>query len=162
MKEIIVREPSHEEFLQVSQISFENFVNETAKSTGQSPLVLKEKLGGSPTKIWDDDLWLLIEKDKKQVGFIWVQLKPQEKSSFGYDIYLEPEFRSRGIGRHVMGLCGQKLKKLGIDSVEICVFEHNTVARKLYESLGFMIKKFDEERRQFTLTLNLHSENFFG
>ena len=155
MNEVIVREPSHEEFLKVAQISFENFVNETAKSTGESPLVLTEKLGGSPTKIWDDDIWLLIEKNKRQIGFIWVQLKPEEKSSFGYDIYLDPEFRSQGIGRQVMNLCGQRLKTLGIDLIEIFVFEHNAIARNLYDSLGFKTKKFDEERRQFTLSLSL-------
>ena len=33
------------------KVKLENFVNETAKSTGESPLVLREKLGGSPTKI---------------------------------------------------------------------------------------------------------------
>ncbi|MBK9324399.1 MAG: GNAT family N-acetyltransferase [Bdellovibrionaceae bacterium] len=83
----------------------------------------------------------MIEKDEKQVGFIWVQLRPEEKSSFGYDIYLEPGFRSQGIGRQVMSLCGKKLKTLGIDSVEICVFEHNEIARRLYDSLGFKTKK---------------------
>lgn len=72
MNEVSVREPSHEEFLKVAQISFKNFVNETAKSTGESPFFLKEKLGGSLTKIWDNDIWLLIEKDKKQVGFVYL------------------------------------------------------------------------------------------
>lgn len=155
MSEVIVREPSQEEFLKIARFSFENFVSETAKSTGECPQILTDKLGGAPTKICDSDLWLLVEKDKKQMGFIWVQLKSEERSAFGYDIYLDPEFRSQGIGRKVMRLCGKKLKALGIDNIEICVFEHNEIARRLYNSLGFSIKEFDENRRQFTLTLSL-------
>lgn len=155
MSEVIVREPSQEEFLKIARFSFENFVSETAKSKGECPQILKDKLGGAPTKICDSDLWLLVEKDKKQMGFIWVQLKSEERSAFGYDIYLDPEFRSQGIGRKVMRLCGKKLKALGIDNIEICVFEHNEIARRLYNSLGFSIKEFDENRRQFTLTLSL-------
>jgi len=102
----------------------------------------------------------LIENDKKQVGFVWVQLRPEEKSSFGYDIYLEPNFRSLGIGRQAMRLCGQKLKTLDVDTVEICVFEHNEIARKLYDSLGFKTKQFDEQRQQYTLSLSLKELRF--
>lgn len=155
MSDVIARELSQEEFLEIAHFSFENFVSETAKSTGESPLALRNKLGGAPTKICDGDVWLLVEKDKKQLGFVWFQLKPQERSAFGYDIYLKPEFRSQGIGRKVMKLCGEKLKALGVDTVEICVFEHNEIARRLYNSLGFKIKGFDEKRRQFTLALSL-------
>ena len=97
----------------------------------------------------------MIEKNKKQIGFIWVQLIPEEKSAFGYDIFLQPEFRLQGIGRQVINLYGQKLKELGIEVIEICVFEHNAIARKLYDSFGFKTKNFNEKRRQFTLFLNL-------
>lgn len=86
---------------------------------------------------------------------MWVQLKPEDKSAFGFDIHLEPEFRSLGIGRHIMNLCGKKLKDMGIKTVGICVFEHNEIARKLYDSLGFKIVKFNEQRRQFTLEISL-------
>lgn len=152
---IQLRTPTSEEFLKIAEFSFNNFVDETAKSTGEPPSALKNKLGGPPTKIWNDDIWYLIEDNKIQLGFVWVQLKPEEKTAFGYDIYLEPQFRSQGIGRKVMTECGKKLNALGIESVEICVFEHNEIARKLYASLGFTEKKFDEKRKQFTLSLDI-------
>lgn len=150
-----LRTPTPEEFLKVAEFSFENFVNETAKSTGEQPSALKDKLGGPPTKIWNDDTWYLIEDNGTQLGFVWVQLKTESKTAFGYDIYLEPQFRSQGIGRKVMTECGKKLNALGIESVEICVFENNEIARRLYASLGFQEKKFDEQRKQFTLSLNI-------
>jgi ribosomal protein S18 acetylase RimI-like enzyme len=89
------------------------------------------------------------------VGFVWFQIIPKENSAFGWDIYLEQEFRSKGIGRHVMQKCGEELLQRGISFAKICVFEHNEIARRLYESLGFTIEKFDEQRRQFTLILKL-------
>jgi ribosomal protein S18 acetylase RimI-like enzyme len=75
---------------------------------------------------------------------------------------LEPQFRSQGIGRKVMTECGKKLNTLGIESVEICVFEHNEIARRLYASLGFREKKFDDQRRQFTLSLNIQGFDLRG
>ena len=155
MKNLKLRVPTQNEFLKVAEFSFNNLLNETAKSTGESLSVLKDKLGGSPTKIWDDDIWYLVECNGEQVGFVWVKLKPSEKTAFGYDIYLEPQYRSQGIGRQVISECGKKLNALGIESVEICVFEHNEIARRLYESFGFKQKKFDEKKRQFTLTIDL-------
>lgn len=152
---IQLRTPTPEEFLRVAEFSFSNFVDETAKSTGETPSALRDKLGGPPTKIWNDDVWYLIEDNGTQLGFVWVQLKREEKTGFGYDIYLEPQFRSQGIGRKVMTECGKKLNALGIESVEICVFEHNEIARRLYASLGFHEKKFDEMRKQFTLSLDI-------
>lgn len=130
-------------------------MNETAKSTGQPIYALKDKLGGPPINIGSDDVWFLIEIKGSQIGFVWIQIKILEKTAFGYDIYLEPQFRSQGIGRKVMIKCGKKLKAMGIETVEICVFKHNEIARRLYTSFGFQVKKFDEQRRQFTLSVNL-------
>lgn len=137
---IHLRTPTQEEFLKVAEFSFNNFVDATAKSTGESSSVLKDKLGGPPTKNWPNDVWYLIEENGNQLGFLWVQLKPENKTAFGYDIYLEPQYRSKGIGRNVMTECGKKLNALNVDSVEICVFEHNDIARRLYASLGFQEK----------------------
>jgi RimJ/RimL family protein N-acetyltransferase len=67
-----LRTPTPEEFLKVAELSFNNFVEETAKSTGQAPSALRDKLGGPPTKRRDDDVWFLIEDDGSQIGFVWV------------------------------------------------------------------------------------------
>lgn len=80
-------------------------MDETAKSTGEHPSALKDKLGGPPTKMSDNDLWFLIENNGEQVGFVWIQIKRMKKTAFVYDIYLEPQFRANGIGRKVMTNC---------------------------------------------------------
>ncbi len=54
-----------------------------------------------------------------------------------YDIVVKPEFRGRGYGRAIMqGLLKEALKK-NIDQAYLQVVVGNTVAEKLYDSLGF-------------------------
>jgi len=154
-KNINLRSPTDFEFLEVAQISFENFVLETAQSSGESVESLKEKFGGPPIKRSEKDFWFLVEVNNLRVGFVWFQIIEKENLAFGWDIYLEQGYRSKGIGRYVMKKCGEELLSKGIQSAKICVFEHNEIARKLYESLGFVVEKFDEQRRQFTLKLDL-------
>lgn len=101
------------------------------------------------------DHWLMVTENHKKVGFVWFQVNHNNDSAFGMDIFLEPEFRSQGIGRHVMSLCGQRLAQNGIKTAKICVFEDNAIARSLYKSLGFEIESFDEARRQSTLSMEL-------
>lgn len=152
---IQLREPNESEFKKIAKFSFENFVVESAKSSGKSVDELKSYLGNTPDQIYENDIWRVVELSGVYIGFIWVKLSPKEKTAFGYDIFLQPEFRSKGIGRIVMNKIGDEVKNLGYSSVTICVFEENKIARALYESLGFEVVKFDESRRQFHLQIKL-------
>lgn len=152
---IQLRKPNEQEFLEVAQFSFANFIAETAKSSGENPEQLKNKVGKAPSKISEYDIWSIVEENKTQIGFIWIQLNKEKTAAFIYDIYIEQKYRSQGIGRHVMIECQKTLKNLGIKKIELCVFEHNTIARKLYDSLGFKEVKFDKNRKQYNLSLDL-------
>ena len=44
LTEVNIREPSSEEFIEIAHFSYNNFVNETARSTGEAVSVLMEKL----------------------------------------------------------------------------------------------------------------------
>ncbi len=92
IKDIQLRNPSESEFLEVAQWSFDNFLVETARSTDQSVEVLKETLGGAPICRSKNDIWFLIESNNRRVGFVWFQINQNEKSAFGWDIYLEPDY----------------------------------------------------------------------
>lgn len=158
--EVTLREPSDAEFKQLAEFSFENFVLESSRSSGEPIESLKSKLGGPPLDRRPNDVWLIIESADKRVGFVWFEKDAERKSAFGWDIYLETEFRSKGIGRRAMKLCGEFLLRSSIDFVKICVYEHNTIARTFYESLGFKTENFDEQRRQYTLKLALAESGF--
>lgn len=153
--DILIREPSENEFLELALFSFKNFISETAKSTGENPRNLESKLGGPPVERKPDDLWLIFEYKNQRIGYLWIQINEDEKTAFGWDIYLEPEYRSLGIGHFIMQNCGNKLRALAIDKVKICVYEHNKIAMKLYEKLGFKFSSFNEKGKQFTLEVNL-------
>lgn len=155
--EIIVRETSLDEFERFSKFSFENFANEMAKSMGKPVSDVVSDLGGPPAEISSEDVWLTILNCKVPIGFIWLRLTDKTGEAFGYDIYLEPEFRSQGIGRLAMMKSQETLKLRGIQRVRICVFAHNHIARALYASLGFREVMFDSGRNQHHLEIVLEA-----
>lgn len=134
LEAIILKKPNQQEFLKIAEFSFANFIRETAESSGQSVDELKNKLGSPPSEMSENDLWYVVEYMDINIGFLWIKLGNKNSLAFGYDIYLDLDFRSKGIGRHIMKLCGKELKNLGFKVINICVFEGNKVARQLYES----------------------------
>lgn len=55
-------------------------------------------------------------------------------------VYVDPEYRGRGLGKAVMNAAIDFCKSLeGINSVRLAVSENSPEARKLYESLGFTV-----------------------
>jgi len=150
---INLRQMNYEDFSHWSSFSFRNFVGELAKSSGKSFEEVKTEVGLGPSKMSQDDLWYVIESDKTDIGFFWIKFDSEQKSAFGYDIWLHEHMRSKGIGREVM-LAGKIiLKSKGIERLQVCVFEENTVARGLYESLGFHQKSYDLSRKQYHLEI---------
>ena len=145
---IEVKKMSVQEFIFYCNFSFENYLRETSKSSGQDIESLRLKIGGPPDNPSDNDLWLVVNFNNQNIGFVWVQLRPKLKEAFGYDIYLNEDFRSKGIGHDVMIKCGDILLQLGISKVKICVFHENIIARKLYSSLGFKEVGFNPEHKQ--------------
>lgn len=53
------------------------------------------------------------------------------------ELYVVPERRGEGLGRALMDESLRLAVERGADSMEICVDEPDTAARRLYESLGF-------------------------
>jgi ribosomal protein S18 acetylase RimI-like enzyme len=143
--------PTVEEFREIALFSFENYFQETVHSIGESISDLRDKLGGPPTDPSSNDIWYGIKYGDKRIGFIWVELRPETESAFGYDINIDPEYRLQGIGRLAMNQCGIELKKRGLQFIEICVYEHNEIAKGLYKSLGFVVSKYDEVFKQYYL-----------
>ena len=57
---------------------------------------------------------------------------------FIFDIHIDEAFRGRGFGRAAMLLAERESLARGIQRIELNVFGGNTVARGLYQSLGYL------------------------
>jgi ribosomal protein S18 acetylase RimI-like enzyme len=144
-----------DQFDHYSKFSFEKFLNESAKSSGECVEELRRKVGGPPNRPTENDLWYAILSEDQCIGFIWIQLHPRKKEAFIYDFYIETDYRSIGLGRETLVSGIELMKKRPVEKVKLCVFHDNSVARKLYSSIGFKETHFSPERRQYTLELLL-------
>lgn len=70
------------------------------------------------------------------------------------EIYLEPEYRNKGIGTKLLK---EQLKDH--NKVKLQVAYSNTGARRLYESLGFKVIKKSEEGRMYVMAYDKNSIN---
>ena len=74
------------------------------------------------------------------VGAVWIA--PQREISSGaafiYDIVIDADRRGHGYGRAAMEALEPLARSLGYDRIQLHVFGHNAVARRLYLSLGYL------------------------
>ena len=144
-----------EEYRLHSRRSFDSFVKTAAAASGEALDSVRNRVGAPASEPTIDDLWYIAELDSCQVGYFWIQLLPEKREAFGFDIYLEETARGRGIGRQLM-LEGRKLlHDLDVRRLKVCVFSDNIPARRLYESLGFKEIDFNPEKRQYSLAVDI-------
>jgi ribosomal protein S18 acetylase RimI-like enzyme len=74
------------------------------------------------------------------VGAVWIgmRLRAGMSEAYVYNIVIDEAQRGKGYGRAAMLAAIEKSRELGAASVGLHVFGHNTSARSLYRSLGFV------------------------
>jgi len=73
-------------------------------------------------------LWLATPHSVRDPGMAWV-----------YDISVDETCRGRGYGKQIMLLAEREARAHGMTSIGLNVFGQNTVARSLYDSLGYQV-----------------------
>ena len=73
-------------------------------------------------------LWLVVPFPGGDPAMAWVNY-----------VQVDEEFRGRGYGRQAMMLAEEEAAARGMTSVGLNVHGHNTVARGLYDSLGYQV-----------------------
>lgn len=88
----------------------------------------------------DHYIYSLYDGDQK-VGMIWLKANVDRpgKDGFIFDVIVDEQFRGKGYGKQVMALIEEKAHELGLKSIGLHVFAYNTVAKKLYESVGYEV-----------------------
>ena len=110
----------------------------------------KETESRLPQGLQSENHYLFTLYDGDQaVGRVWLKANVDRpvKSGFIFDVEIKEEFRGKGYGKQIMLLIEEKARELGLMSIGLHVFGYNTVAKNLYEGIGYevtslnMIKK---------------------
>ena len=79
-----------------------------------------------------------IVHEGRSVGALWVGPTGRDPQRWWvWDIAVDAEHRGRGLGREAMLLAEELAMAAGATYLGLNVFGHNTVARRLYASLGY-------------------------
>ena len=77
--------------------------------------------------------------DGQRIGELWVgPFSSDPERWWVWDIRVDERFRGRGLGRQAMVLAEELARANGAVSIGLNVFAHNTKARSLYASLGYL------------------------
>lgn len=74
-----------------------------------------------------------------RVGALWYAVveRQGQRHIFVMDIQIQPEFRRRGYGTQAFRLLEAQARRLGIETIDLHVFQHNQPARAMYAKLGY-------------------------
>jgi mycothiol synthase len=94
---------------------------------------------------FDPSGFLLLEIDGKFAASCWTKVHELHPDRFGeiYVVSVDPAFQGRGLGKVMVTQGLAALRKKGVGEVVLFVDESNAGARKLYESLGFQLRRED-------------------
>lgn len=87
----------------------------------------------------------IIENDEKvKAGLIWIAKREpfwrfEEKLVWIYNLHLLQEFRGQGLARILMLKAEEWAKKEGFKIIALHVIDNNVAARRLYESLDYVL-----------------------
>jgi ribosomal protein S18 acetylase RimI-like enzyme len=86
-----------------------------------------------------DQLVFVVEADGERVGELWLAERDNlgQPCLFVYDIHVDEAYRGRGYGKAAMLLAEEEARRRGVHRLALSVFGGNTVARRLYQSLGY-------------------------
>lgn len=80
-----------------------------------------------------------LEESGEKVGMIWMKHEVPRPHGFIYDIVLDETQRGKGYGKQAMLALEEFAKGLGMETLALHVFAHNTAAMKLYKGLGYEV-----------------------
>jgi ribosomal protein S18 acetylase RimI-like enzyme len=129
----LVREYADEE-VKAGQVAAEDALEQAERENAQ---VLSDGLDTTGM------LLFTAEVDGAPVGWLWLSLPGLDgrrpDTAWVYEVMIDPDQRGKGYGRELMLAAEQELTGRGVPRLGLNVFGDNTVARRLYESLGFAV-----------------------
>jgi mycothiol synthase len=93
-----------------------------------------------------DDIIMAFEADKP-IGYCWTRMNYREDNAEEggqgriYMLGVDPDYRGKGVGMHVLAVGLSYLKSRGVRIVHLTVDGENKAARALYRTVGFEVWK---------------------
>jgi ribosomal protein S18 acetylase RimI-like enzyme len=88
-----------------------------------------------------DQYFYTIHDDQtdENVGLIWLGVSKKQEApiAYIYDFYIEEQHRRQGYGAQALMAAEDKARQLGLATIGLHVFGHNTPAIALYRKLGY-------------------------
>lgn len=141
---VTLRPMSESEYEQLRESIFEDYARETAQvrsisleegraeATRQISQLLPD---GNATK--GHYFSRIAIENGEDVGDLWVHVEPDRSRAFIYFIGIDEQYRGHGYSKAAMLALEDAVKPLGARHIDLNVFGDNTVAIRLYESLGY-------------------------
>jgi L-amino acid N-acyltransferase YncA len=85
-------------------------------------------------------LWVVEDSSKNIIGWVSFQSfygRPAYDSTVEISIYLEPNQRGKGLGKHILQYCIDKAPGFDIKTLLGFIFSHNEPSLKLFRHFGF-------------------------
>ena len=102
-------------------------------------------------RVSTEPFWIM-SKDGKDLGFVRLDFLDTKRDSFAVSIFVDPEFRSKGVGKQMLELALNSVPvKHGILQYRAVIKRDNLRSIKLFEGFGFELfmridDQFDEYR----------------
>lgn len=146
--ELWLRPPSQDEFEQWLPRQEDAYAREIAESGAMPAAAAAEKARLDTARRFSSGLcspgqvlFRLMAGDQP-VGWLWLNvpaLNGDPLMAWVNDIEVDPGYRGRGYGRAAMLLAEHEARARGMTSLGLNVHGQNTVARSLYDSLGYQV-----------------------
>lgn len=90
----------------------------------------------------------IAELKSERIGTVWVDIDRELEVPQAFVIYIEIDqaLRGQGLGRELMYATQLEGRKLGAKGFALSVFDHNSVAKNLYMSVGFQVTEVLKKR----------------
>jgi ribosomal protein S18 acetylase RimI-like enzyme len=87
------------------------------------------------------------EATGEKIGILWMKHEAPRPYGFIFDIMLDEAWRGKGYGKQAMLAIEGVAKGLGLETIGLHVFTHNTAAMLLYKGLGYGVTSQNMAKR---------------
>ena len=150
MNNILLRPKTKEEF-EIYYVQFcDRILKDVIRLSGVTEVegkrILEEDLSemaGDGFETANRYWFTILGDDAKSIGSLWLSVRGEGEKTTPYlsDLYIEPSFRGKGIGKQVLSLLDIELKSRGLkNNIRVHIIgDFNESAIRLFKSSGYFV-----------------------